>query len=968
MKLKNQNLQHLGFIALAFAGLAADSAQAASNSWGANAAGNWATAGSWTGGVNIPGATSGTTSTDIATFGFTLATSNKAVTVDTDRNIGGITFTGNNSNLAYQLSGGNLLLTNAGVIQVDSGATSGTHTDSIASAIAIQGDGGTAAFTSNGANSRGLSFGGGVTGVSTGSNVTTLTLNGSSTTGNNFITGVIADGAGGGKLAVVKDGAGAWSLHGAGTYSGGFTLNGGTIVLQRDSAGAVGSVTSGALGTGTVTLNGGSVLASSQNNVGNQKNVFNSINVASGTTILGANTTLAVLRLMGAITGSGTLSNPTTGTTATSAMFGGDLSGFTGTFDYQNTNSLTNFRFGNNTGAAATPLTGQTIDASQAKFVVNASGAITRNVALNDNIGGSTLKMGSLSGNGVVMGSFNNNGTDVQAANTYEIGALGLNDVFTGLLSNSTTSNQADFNVVKTGTGSLTLSGTSFYTGTTTVQNGSLIAGAAVASATNGAFGNSATAIALGDATSISSNLSPSLLTGGAFTVARNITVGSSNTATTGVYTIGGNTANTSTFSGITTLNQSLKVTQVASGTLNLTGNITSGASGTQTLTFNNVGSVSQSTGVIGGGTGTIAVTQSGAGTTTLSGANTYSGATTISSGILNAATLANGGSNSAIGASTNVAANLVLDGGTLQYTGTTAASTDRNYTLGTSGGSFDASGATLGTMTISGNMTASGSSGSHTLTLTGTGTGATGGGTLSGTISNGTSSNTTALTKTGAGTWTLTGANAYTGDTTVNAGVLAVNGNAIANANKLVINGGKVASTGTEVVNTLFFGATQQASGTWGATGSGATHIDDVHFSGTTGVVSVTTAPVAGYTTWANANGATGQTVDQDHDNDGVDNGIEYFMGATGTSFTPTPALVGGSTGTVTWPMGNSYANSANYGTSYLVQTSPDLVTWTQAPQGSGPNTVTVTAGVSVVYTMPSSGTKLFVRLVVNN
>ena len=277
---------------------------------------------------------------------------------------------------------------------------------------------------------------------------------------------------------------------------------------------------------------------------------------------------------------------------------------------------------------------------------------------------------------------------------------------------------------------------------------------------------------------------------------------------------------------------------------------------------------------------------------------------------------------------------------------------------------SLDFTGGTIkfGSLTGTGFLTSQGAAGINTIEVGNLGLSETFSGVLNQAVS------TLAVTKIGAGTWTLTGVNTYTGDTTVNAGVLAVNGNAIANANKLVINGGKVASTGTEVVNTLFFGATQQASGTWGATGSTATHIDDVHFSGTTGVVSVTTAPVAGYTTWANANGATGQTVDQDHDNDGVKNGIEYFMGATGSTFTANPALVGGSTGTVTWPMGSSYANSANYGTSYLVQTSPDLVTWTQAPQGSGPNTVTVTAGVSVVYTMPSSGTKLFVRLVVNN
>ncbi|MEO8614961.1 MAG: autotransporter-associated beta strand repeat-containing protein [Luteolibacter sp.] len=227
-------------------------------------------------------------------------------------------------------------------------------------------------------------------------------------------------------------------------------------------------------------------------------------------------------------------------------------------------------------------------------------------------------------------------------------------------------------------------------------------------------------------------------------------------------------------------------------------------------------------------------------------------------------------------------------------------------------------------------------------------------------------------LTKVGStGTLTLSNTNTYTGDTTVAAGVLAVNGNAIADTNKLVINGGKVNPMGaTEVVNTLYFGATQQAGGkTYGSLASDADIKNDTYFViGSTGKVSVTTGPVAGYTAWANANGANGQTKDLDHDNDGVDNGIEYFMGETDSTFTATPALVGGSTGTVTWPMASSYANSANYGTSYLVQTSPDLVTWTQAPQSTGPNTVTVTAGVSVVYTMPASGTKLFVRLVVNN
>ncbi|RYD22610.1 MAG: hypothetical protein EOP87_26905, partial [Verrucomicrobiaceae bacterium] len=67
-------------------------AHAASDSWKANVSGNWNDAANWTGG-EIPGSTVTSDSTDIATFGFTLATSGKTVTVDANRNIGGITFT-----------------------------------------------------------------------------------------------------------------------------------------------------------------------------------------------------------------------------------------------------------------------------------------------------------------------------------------------------------------------------------------------------------------------------------------------------------------------------------------------------------------------------------------------------------------------------------------------------------------------------------------------------------------------------------------------------------------------------------------------------------------------------------------------------------------------------------------------------------------------------------------------------------
>ena len=108
------------------------------------------------------------------------------------------------------------------------------------------------------------------------------------------------------------------------------------------------------------------------------------------------------------------------------------------------------------------------------------------------------------------------------------------------------------------------------------------------------------------------------------------------------------------------------------------------------------------------------------------------------------------------------------------------------------------------------------------------------------------------------------------------------------------------------------------------------------------------------GFGTWADANGATGQTPDQDHDNDCVQNGIEYFMGQTGSSFTPMPGL--DETNTVSWPMDPTFSGT------YEVQTSTDLDTWTNVDPRPLP-----VAGI-LSYTLPlgAPGGMSFVRLLV--
>ncbi|MCX6915935.1 MAG: autotransporter-associated beta strand repeat-containing protein [Verrucomicrobia bacterium] len=258
------------------------SALAASDSWKADASGSWNLIGNWTAG-NIPGSTTQINSTDVATFGFTLS-ADRTVTVDANRNIGTITFS-HTSDKRYLLSGGSLKLPSGGILR---STASGTHTDTISSAIEIQGDGGTATLTADGGTATSLLSIGALTGVASGANTTTLTLNGANT-GANAITGIIGDGSSGGKLAIVKDGAGAWKLSGGNTYAGGLTLANGTLLVGNNAA----------LGTGPLTINSGTLdVASARTTANNNAQNWNgnfafagasTLHLGTGAVTLGAN-------------------------------------------------------------------------------------------------------------------------------------------------------------------------------------------------------------------------------------------------------------------------------------------------------------------------------------------------------------------------------------------------------------------------------------------------------------------------------------------------------------------------------------------------------------------------------------------------------------------------------------------------------------------------------------------------------
>jgi fibronectin type 3 domain-containing protein len=114
------------------------------------------------------------------------------------------------------------------------------------------------------------------------------------------------------------------------------------------------------------------------------------------------------------------------------------------------------------------------------------------------------------------------------------------------------------------------------------------------------------------------------------------------------------------------------------------------------------------------------------------------------------------------------------------------------------------------------------------------------------------------------------------------------------------------------------------------------------------------------GFSGWQLANSTAGG-LDEDHDGDGVANGIEYFLGGDSntTGFTPLPGVVTtAGVRSVTWTKAASY--SGVYGSDFWIETSATLAPpWT--PETEGGN-VTIT-GDEVKFTFPA-GTEYFARL----
>lgn len=147
-------------------------------------------------------------------------------------------------------------------------------------------------------------------------------------------------------------------------------------------------------------------------------------------------------------------------------------------------------------------------------------------------------------------------------------------------------------------------------------------------------------------------------------------------------------------------------------GSLSGAGTLKNSSSTAATVTVGGTGSNSSFTGAIDAGSGVLNLVKTGAGTLTLGGTSTFTGKTTISGGVLSI----NGDNRLGASPGSNVADQLILNGGTLATTGTFVIGGARGTQLGAGGGTIETAAATTLTMW-------SPISGSGSLTKTGAGT-----------------------------------------------------------------------------------------------------------------------------------------------------------------------------------------------------------------------------------------------------
>jgi autotransporter-associated beta strand protein len=603
--------------------------------------------------------------------------------------------------------------------------------------------------------------------------------------------------------SLVKNGGGKLTINNANTYAGGTTVSGGMLVLGNANA----------IGTGLLTLNGGNLDSSVANlvNAGNNTQLWNSdftfvgtesLNLGTGAVTLSGNRTVTVgannltvggaigggavdliklgagtLTLAGgtsfsgslvvsagslaltpgsagaftmssALVGSGILSVNPFAANSSNLTLGGDLSGFTGTV-----NVATSGGFDSKLATTGTS------SSFGAGTVVNvASGATWYNTANQTGITVNLFGTGNSEGLGALRldaGILDSTSSVVLKTNS-SIGGGG-----TATINAPISEDGGSFGFTKQGAGTLFLGGTNTYSGLTAVNAGVLVL---------------QNASALGT-------------TAGGTTVADGMRVELDNLTVTGEsITIAGPGGD------------NLGALRSRSGNCVWAGPITVDADLTRIGAIS--GTSMEVSGVIDDGPNDYRIRfrpNSATATIIVSGANTYTGGTSVFGGNVVASSfnsVVGGSPSSSFGAPVTVANGMIILGiagtvndATLSYVGA-GETTDRTIQIGDNSatpaagdngaGAIESNGAS-GALVFSApvfnsptNNTVNANAPTRVLTLGGTNTAAN---TIAGVIQNnqvaGNPTAPVAITKTGVGSWTLGGANTYTGATVINGGTL---------------------------------------------------------------------------------------------------------------------------------------------------------------------------------------------------
>lgn len=589
-------------------------AWAINSTWTGTTNSNWNDAGNWSV-LGIPGATSGTSNVDTASFNG--APANRTITVDAGRNIEFLSFGATASNFTVGSTSGNLLtLTNGGNATFASNAGSNI-TQAINAPLALAG---AYTVTNNNTLASGnvISVGGSVTSLSGTSSAFTIGGSGAVT-----LSGNLSNGVGGGSMTLTKNAASAGTLN----------ITGGVSSYSRISIGGT---------SGLVTYSGGTtaLLIPNQNyiSVGVSSTLAITggeidIATAGGNAFGGSGTILQTGGTM-ALSGSATLANVSfAGVIANYTINGGSftMTGTTttvrgiGNFTAGGTASVLIDALGNGSGPkiADSDLSSLTVGGGASVTFTSTLGVVVASTGTGTvNLNGGTLNVVKFATAGVGQSTINFNSGTLQFASSGSLSASqvkNLNVLDGGAVidtgSNAINATQAFLasgtgGLTKIGSGTLTLSATNTYTGATTINAGVL----KTAVATNALGSNSAVVLAnTAGATLDTTNLSQTIgsLAGGG-TTGGNVLLG------TGTLTVGGNNTST-TYSG--TISGSGGLVKTGNGTFTLTG--TQGYTGSTVV---NVGSLVVN-GRLGNGGITVA---SGA---KLGGNITAGGVTTISSG-----------------------------------------------------------------------------------------------------------------------------------------------------------------------------------------------------------------------------------------------------------------------------------------------------------------------------------------------